>query len=150
MEELLLQTFKIKGVRIFFIEKNLKLVTMNSEPVFMHSHIHFGNLRVKNRNGDLEIAGLFDFADSRRGFYEYDFLAVGLLIMQGQREIQREFFKSYGYAEKDLDKTMRKRLMMLTMLYETSDLRRYAMRLKPEAVDFSLEKLEKEIWNFTL
>jgi len=29
--------------------------------------------------------------------------------------------------------------MMLTMLYETSDLRRYALRLKPEAVDFSLE-----------
>ena len=131
-----------------FIEENLKLVPINSPTVFMHSDVHFGNLRVINSNGNLEIAGLFDFADSRRGFYEYDFLAVGLLIIQGQGKLQREFFKSYGYSENDLDETMRKRLMMLTMLYETSDLRRYAKRLKPEAVDFSLEKLEKSIWNF--
>ena len=133
-----------------FIEENLKLVPVDSPTVFMHSDVHFGNLRVINSNENLEITGLFDFADSRRGFYEYDFLAVGLLIMQGQREIQREFFKAYGYAENDLDETMRKRLMMLTMLYETADLRRYAKRLKPEAVEFSLEKLEKEIWSFPL
>jgi len=37
---------------------------------------------------------------------------------------------------------------MLTMLYETSDLRRYALRLKPDAIDFSLEELEKGIWSF--
>ena len=103
-----------------FIEENLKLVPVNSPTVFMHSDVHFGNLRVINLNGNLEIAGLFDFADSRRGFYEYDFLAVGLLIIQGQGEIQREFFKSYGYSENELDETMRKRLMMLTMLYETA------------------------------
>jgi aminoglycoside phosphotransferase len=131
-----------------FIEENLKLVPVNSQTVFMHSDVHFGNLRVSNSNRNLEIAGLFDFADSRRGFYEYDFLAIGLLIIQGQAKLQREFFKAYGYSENDLDETMRKRLMMLTMLYETSDLKRYAKRLKLEAVDFSLEELEKSIWNF--
>ncbi|MEO8072718.1 MAG: phosphotransferase [Acidobacteriota bacterium] len=131
-----------------FIKENLKLVPVNSPTVFMHSDVHFGNLCVKNSNGNLEIAGLFDFADSRRGFHEYDFLAVCVLIIQGQRELQREFFKAYGYRENELDETMRKRLMMLTMLYETADLRRYAMRLKPEAVDFSLDELEKGIWSF--
>lgn len=131
-----------------FIEENLKLVPVNSETVFMHSDVHFGNLCVSNSNGNLEIAGLFDFADSRRGFHEYDFLAVCVLIIQGQSELQREFFKAYGYRENELDETMRKRLMMLTMLYETADLRRYAMRLKPEAVDFSLYELEKGIWSF--
>lgn len=69
-------------------------------------------------------------------------------MIQGQGLIQREFFKSYGYREDALDETFRRRLMMLTMLYETSDLRRYALRLKPEAVDFSLEKLTKSIWSF--
>jgi Ser/Thr protein kinase RdoA (MazF antagonist) len=131
-----------------FIEENLKLVPKNERAIFMHADVHFGNLRVKNSNGSLEIAGLFDFADSRRGFFEYDFLAVGVLMIQGQREIQREFFTSYGYQETDLDETFRKRLMMLTMLYETADLRRYALRLKPEAVDFSLEELERGIWSF--
>ncbi len=131
-----------------YIEENLQLVPKNEPTVFMHADVHFGNLSVLNKNGKLEISGLFDFADSRRGFFEYDFLAVGVLMIQGQGNLQREFFKSYGYTENELDETMRKRLMMLTMLYETADLRRYAMRLKPEAVDFSLEDLEKGIWSF--
>lgn len=131
-----------------FIKENIKLIPTKSQNIFMHADVHFGNLRVINSDGELEISGLFDFADSRCGFYEYEFLAVGVLMIQGQKEIQREFFKAYGYAENELDETFRKRLMMLTMLYETSDLRRYALRLKPEAVDFALEKLEKEIWSF--
>ena len=139
---------KIIEVLPAFIEENLKLVPENSPTVFMHGDVHFGNLRVSKSNGEWQISGLFDFADSRLGFHEYEFLAVGLLMIQGQGEIQREFFKAYGYAENELDETMRKRLMMLTMLYETADLRRYARRLKPEAVDFSLEKLEREIWSF--
>jgi hygromycin-B 7''-O-kinase len=131
-----------------FIETNLKLVPTDSAAVFMHGDVHFGNLRLQKSNGGWQISGLFDFADSRRGFHEYDFLAVGILMMQGQTEIQREFFKSYGYLESELDESFRRRMMMLTMLYETSDLRRYALRLAPEAIDFSLEELEKAIWSF--
>lgn len=132
-----------------FIETNLKLVPVDLPGVFLHGDVHFGNLRLNKSNGRWQISGLFDFADSRRGFHEYDFLAVGILMIQGQTEIQREFFKSYGYGEDELDESFRKRLMMLTMLYETSDLRRYALRLRPEVVDFSLEELEKAIWSFT-
>lgn len=132
-----------------FLDANLKLVPKNSPAVFLHGDVHFGNLRFRQSGGDWRISGLFDFADSRRGFHEYDFLAVGVLMIQGQAEVQREFFKSYGYAENLLDESFRRRLMMLTMLYETSDLRRYALRLKPEAVDFSLEELERAIWSFT-
>ena len=132
-----------------FIEENLQLIPKNPQKTFMHGDVHFGNLRLqKNEKSEWEISGLFDFADSRVGFHEYDFLAVGVLMFQGQSKIQREFFTAYGYAESDLDETMRRRLMMLTMLYETADLRRYAMRLKPEAVEFSLDELEKGIWSF--
>ncbi len=131
-----------------FIKENLKLVPTNSPTVFMHGDVHFGNLRLQKSGGEWQISGLFDFADSRCGFHEYDFLAVGVLMIQGQGKLQREFFKAYGYAENELDESFRKRLMMLTMLYETSDLRRYALRLKPEAVDYSLEELEKGIWSF--
>lgn len=131
-----------------YIEENLKLVPTGGKTVFMHSDVHLGNLRVFETEKGWQIAGLFDFADSRRGFFEYDFLAVGVLIIQGQGNLQREFFRSYGYADSDLDETFRRRLMMLTMLYETSDLRRYALRLNPEAVDYSLDELEKGIWSF--
>ena len=139
---------KIIEVLPEFIKENLKLVPTDSQTVFMHADVHFGNLSVTQNGANLEITGLFDFADSRRGFYEYDFLAVGVLMIQGQGELQREFFRAYGYAESELDEMMRKRLMMLTMLYETADLRRYALRLKPEAVNFTLEELERGIWSF--
>lgn len=139
---------KIIEVLPKYIEENLQTIPKDEPTVFMHADVHFGNLSVLNKNGKLEIGGLFDFADSRRGFFEYDFLAVGVLMIQGQGNLQREFFTSYGYAENKLDEQMRKRLMMLTMLYETADLRRYAMRLKPEAVDFTLDELEKGIWSF--
>ena len=131
-----------------FIENNLKLLPIDCPTVFLHGDVHFGNLRLNKSVDVWEIAGLFDFADSRRAFYEYEFLAVGILMIQGQGEIQKEFFKAYGYAESELDESFRRRMMMLTMLYESSDLRRYALRLKPEAVDFSLEELEKGIWSF--
>lgn len=121
-----------------FIETNLKLLPENPRTVFLHGDVHFGNLRLQNLNGEWQISGLFDFADSLSGFYEFDFLAVGILMIQGQSQLQREFFKAYGYAEKDLDESLRKRLMLLTLLYECSDLRRYALRLAPKPLIFRL------------
>jgi Ser/Thr protein kinase RdoA (MazF antagonist) len=131
-----------------YLENNLRLLPTGIEPLFLHGDVHFGNLRLLNSNGKWQISGLFDFADSLKGFYEYDFLAVGILMIQGQGHLQREFFRAYGYAESDLTENLRKRLMLLTMFYECSDLRRYAIRLRPEAVDYSLLELERAIWNF--
>lgn len=131
-----------------FIETNIKLLPKTCPTVFLHGDVHFGNLLLEKSGGGWQISGLFDFADSLCGFYEFDFLAITVLMIQGQAEIQREFFKAYGYAESELDEALRKRLMLMTVLYECSDLRRYALRLKPEAVNFTLEELEKCIWNF--
>lgn len=130
-----------------FIEKHLPRVPLGPT-VFLHGDVHFGNLRFESADGEERISGLFDFADSRRGFHEYDLLAVGVLMIQGERELQREFFGAYGYAESDLTEEMRGRMMMLTMLYETSDLRRYATRLSPAAVDLGLDELTRAIWSF--
>jgi aminoglycoside phosphotransferase len=131
-----------------FIEENLKLLPSDFEQVFLHGDVHFGNLRFLKQNNRWQIAGLFDFADSLKGFREYDFLAVGVLMIQGQGDLQREFFRFFGYTDSQIDETLRKRLMLLTCFYEWSDLRRYALRLKPEAVDYSLEELERAIWSF--
>jgi hypothetical protein len=38
--------------------------------------------------------------------------------------------------------------MLLTVLYECSDLRKYASRLAPEAVNYTLDELEAAIWTF--
>ena len=69
-------------------------------------------------------------------------------MFQGQGDLQREFFRRYGYPDADINEQLRRRMMMLTILYEWSSLRRYAERLSPEAVSFTLEGLERAIWNF--
>ena len=131
-----------------FLEENLKLLPPDLPQVFLHGDVHFGNLRMRKIGEQWEIAGLFDFADSLKGFREYDFLAIGLLMIQGQGDLQREFFRFFDYADAEMNETMRRRLMLLTCFYEWSDLRRYAVRLRPEAVDYSLGELERAIWNF--
>ena len=132
----------------FYLEENLPLLPDDFAPVFLHGDVHFGNLRLIEKSGRWRISGLFDFADSLAGFHEYEFVAVGVLMIQGQGEIQREFFLSYGYVENEINETLRRRLMVLTILYECSNLRKYALRLKPEAVNFTLNELEREIWSF--
>ncbi len=69
-------------------------------------------------------------------------------MIQGQGHVQRELFRFYGYEDKNINEGLRRRLMLLTILYECSDLRKYALRLLPEAVELSLEELERAIWNF--
>ena len=131
-----------------YIEHNLPLVETSPPHIFLHGDVHFGNLRIIEENKRLKIAGLFDFADSLRGSHEYDFIAPGVLMFQGQAELQREFFRRYGYADADINEEMRRRMMMLTILYECSSLRRYAERLAPNAVNLSLKDLERAIWRF--
>ncbi|HEX8195087.1 MAG TPA: phosphotransferase [Pyrinomonadaceae bacterium] len=131
-----------------FIEANLKLLPQTIEPVLLHGDIHLGNVLMQERNGRWEAKGLFDFGDSFPGFYEHEFVAPGVLVIQGKRELQRAHFLAYGYNETDLDLDFRARLMLLTILYECSNLRRYAERLRPEAVNYTLEELEQAIWAF--
>lgn len=131
-----------------FIEENLPLLPKVERPAFLHGDVHFGNLLVTEVNDRWAISGLFDFADSLTGFHEYDFLAPTVLMIQGQGDLQREFFRAYGYADSEMDETLRRRLMLLTILYECSNLKKYALRLRPEAVNYSLDELERAIWNF--
>ena len=132
-----------------YLKTHLPLVP--TRPVrnsFMHGDVHFGNVRINKEPNGLKISGIFDFADSLKGFHEYEFVAIGVLMIQGQGELQREFFRAYGYREDEINEEMRRRLMLLTILYEHSSLRRYAERLGPGSEKLSLEELEKAIWNF--
>jgi hygromycin-B 7''-O-kinase len=132
-----------------YIAERLELLQTNQEQVFLHGDIHAGNLLLDERGGRWHITGLIDFGDSLCGFHEYEFVAPGVLMVQGNRELQRAMLLAYGYGEAELDPTLRSRLMLLTVLYECSDLRKYALRLTPEAVHLTLEQLEAAIWTFT-
>ena len=131
-----------------YIAARLELLPTRYEPVLLHGDVHPGNLLLAERDGRWQVTGLFDFGDSLCGFHEYEFVAPGVLMVQGRGELQRTFLLAYGYREAELDSNLRARLMLLTVLYECSDLRKYALRLAPDALDLTLSELERAIWKF--
>lgn len=131
-----------------YISERLQLLPKRFVPVMLHGDVHSLNVLLMQRGARWRITGLFDFGDSLCGFYEYEFVTPGVLMLQGDRELQRAFLLAYGYSEAQLDLELRARLMLLTVLYECSDLRKYALRFAPEAVHFTLDKLEAAIWTF--
>ena len=131
-----------------FLAARIELLPEDLQPVLLHSSIHLGNLLLAQSGGRWRISGLFDFGDSLCGFHEYEFVAPSVLMVQGKRELQRAMLLAYGYTEAQLDLSLRARLMLLTVLYECSDLRKYALRLAPEAVHLTLDELEASIWTF--
>ncbi len=131
-----------------YVAERLELLPPAHNLVLLHGDVHPGNLLLAQEKGHWKITGLFDFGDSFCGFHEYDFVAPCVLMLQGNRELQRAFLLAYGYQESQLDMSLRARLMLLTVLYECSNLRKYALRLTPEAVDFTLDELEAAIYPF--
>jgi len=131
-----------------YIAARLPLLETNYRPVFLHGDIHAGNVLLAEEAGRWRVTGLIDFGDSLCGAKEYEFVAPGVLMAQGDGELQRAFLLAYGYAETQLDLDLRAHLMLLTILYECSDLRKYALRLAPEATELTLDGLERAIWTF--
>ncbi len=131
-----------------YITARLKMLLTGDRPVLLHGDVHPGNVLLAERGGRWQVTGLFDFGDSFCGFHEYEFVAPGVLMVQGNRDLQRAMLLVYGYGEAQLDLNLRARLMMLTVLYECSDLRKYALRLAPEAIHLTLDALEAAIWTF--
>ena len=131
-----------------YVAERLELLPAGHRQVFLHGDIHAGNVLLAEEGGRWRVTGLIDFGDSLCGFHDYEFVAPGVLMTQGDAELQRAMLLAYGYTESQLDLSLRARLMLLTVLYECSDLRKYALRLAPEAVRLTLYELESAIWKF--
>lgn len=131
-----------------YLATNLSFLPTDHKLVLLHGDLHPGNFLLEGKGGHRRVAGLIDFADSLSGFHEYDFIKPVLHMAFGDRGLQRTLLLAYGYKEKELDLDLRRRLMVLTILHEGSNLRKAALRLQPSANSLSLEELEAEIWSF--
>lgn len=131
-----------------YIAGRLRLLDVEPGGALLHGDVHPGNVLLAQSGAEWRVTGLFDFGDSLCGFHEYEFVAPGVLMFPGDRDLQRAFLLAYGYREAEMDLNLRARLMLLTVLYECSNLRKYALRLAPEALHYTLEELEAAIWTF--
>lgn len=131
-----------------YLDSGLRLLPADHRQVLLHGDLHPGNLLLDRKGPHWRIVGLIDFADSLGGFYEYDFVKPMMHMAFGNRSLQRTLLLAYGYKKAELDFELRRRLMLLTILHEGSNIRKAALRLQPGANAFALGELEAKLWPF--
>ncbi len=116
------------------------------KPVILTGEYTPMNFLVKQKSGIWHIEGLIDFGDAMLGLPEYDLLGPGAFLIQGDKELLREFLVSYGYSHEDLTDKLSHQLTLLMLLHKYSNLR-VQIRIDnwKEKVS-NLNDLEKLVW----
>lgn len=103
------------------------------------------NLLVECKEGVWHIVGLIDFGDSMLGRAEYDLLGPGAFLIQGDKELLKEFLISYGYLKEALTENVSHLMTALMLLHQYSNLK-VQLRIKNWDKVKSLKELEKLAW----
>ncbi len=75
----------------FFLKKIKKPVLLTGEYTPM-------NILVNQLSGNWHVDGLFDFGDAMLGLPEYDLLGPGAFLIQGNKQLLKNFLMGYGYS----------------------------------------------------
>jgi hygromycin-B 7''-O-kinase len=106
-------------------------VPLPDEPlVLLHTEIMRQHLLVsQDGSGDWQLSGLIDFEPAMRGAREYEFVALGCFVSEGDARFLRRTLIAYGYTGDQLDEALRRRLMAWTILHRYSNLAAYLSRM---------------------
>ena len=122
----------------------LDLLSPARTPCLLNADITEDHLLVTQTLQGWEISGLIDFGDARVGDPEYEFVAVGLGALAGDRAAFRRFLAGYGRAP--ADPRFHPRMLAWTLLHRFSDMRPHVDRMGgPDAVR-RLEDLQVALW----
>ncbi|QOR68073.1 phosphotransferase [Cytobacillus suaedae] len=106
------------------------------------------NLLFNEKNHNWKLTGVIDFADCFLGDSEYDLLGPILFMFNGNKEFTTSFLLSYGYRVEELNDSLRKKLMIYTLLHRFSNIEYYISR-NPEANNCdSIEELSRQLFAF--
>lgn len=118
------------------------------KPVILTGEYTPMNFLVEQIDGIWHISGLIDFGDAMLGLPEYDLLGPGAFLIQGDKQLLREFLTSYGYLPHELTNRLSHQLTALMLLHQYSNLN-IQIRIPnwKDKVD-SLKDLESLVWGF--
>lgn len=117
-----------------------------TSPVLLTGEYTPMNFLVKKVQGTWHIEGLIDFGDSMLGRAEYDLLGPGAFLIQGDKQLLREFLTSYGYSLATMTKSLSHQLTALMLLHQYSNLK-VQVRIKDwETKVHNLKELEDLVW----
>ncbi|CDZ76133.1 Phosphotransferase enzyme family protein [Legionella massiliensis] len=104
------------------------------------------NFLVINVDAVWHINGLIDFGDAMLGLPQYDLLGPGAFLIQGDKQLLREFLAAYGYLPHELTDKLSHQLTTLMLLHRYSNLN-IQVRIPDwqERVQ-SLKDLERLVW----
>lgn len=113
-----------QGVSAFWLEQipsflasAMPLYPTDFKPAIVSADIHQYHLLATPNAGVWQLSGLFDFDDALVGFHEYDLASAGLFLMAGRSHLLRPFFNAYGYADRDINPQLSRRLLAYTLLH---------------------------------
>jgi hygromycin-B 7''-O-kinase len=148
------QDRKLSEVLINQIPAYLKSIEQRlpkiNKPVLLTGEYTPMNFLVTQTSGVWHINGLIDFGDAMLGLPQYDLLGPGAFLIQGDKILLREFFKAYGYSEKEFTSQTSHQMMALMLLHRYSWLNMQIRIAGWEKQVSSLEDLENLVWGFEI
>lgn len=100
------------------------------ELVLLHTEVMPANLlAAQDTSGRWSLSGLCDVEPALHGQREYDFVAVGIFLAQGDPAVLGAALGAYGYSPDQLDHDLARRVMAWTLLHRCGNLARYLPRL---------------------
>jgi len=127
-----------------YVRESHKLIDPEREtPVFLHGHLHAGNVFVDGQTGVLEPTGIVDFNDAYEGDPHYDLVAIHAKAFGVDKQLLRRTLDAYSWE--DLGKEWPRRMMALTLAHDYDMVEPYAARI-PDEVQ-TLEELASLLWD---
>ena len=122
------------------------VIPMDQAPVILTGEYIPENFLLAGDCDDWHLAGLFDFGDVLAGWGEYDLLGPSAFMTAGRRGRVMSLLQGFGFAPRDIDTALTRRLLTLTFLHRASDpLRKIAIDGWQHSAA-SLADLERLMW----
>jgi hygromycin-B 7''-O-kinase len=97
------------------------LIPMDAPPVILTGEYIPENFLLSRDGEGWRLSGLIDFGDVMTGWCEYDLLGPSAFMTAGMPRRVRSLFEGFGYANADINSTLKRRLMALLLLHRFSD-----------------------------
>jgi hygromycin-B 7''-O-kinase len=118
------------------------------KPVILTGEYTPMNFLVEQIASVWHISGLIDFGDAMLGLPEYDLLGPSAFLIQGNKQLLREFLTAYGYSPHELTNRLSHQLTVLMLLHQYSNLNIQVRITNWKDKVNSLKDLENLVWGF--
>lgn len=123
-----------------------ELVPMDPRPVILTGEYIPENFLLARDGDGWRVSGLFDFGDVFTGFGDYDLLGPSAFMAAGRPGRVASLLAGYGYANTDMDRLFKRRLLALMLLHSASDPNRHICIEDWQSKAADLWELQELIW----